>query len=990
MKKIFLTHFIIFIYLSSSAQDITPKFNSAVQLYEQNNFAEAYKIFDSIIEEYDAESRFVSSSSYYAASCLFKLGQIEGSISGYEVFIDRFRLSSFRERALYELGIIYYQNKRFFKTREKLQLLLNQYPDTELKGSCYYWIGKSYQNEQNFIDAETSLLEAVSLRQLNKFIDYTLYSLGNLYEMIQRYDEAVIYYDELLSYYRDSELLPFAQLRIGASYYKLNEYDKAVLELSDPSTGNLPPDLINEAQYLLASSFFKLKEYENAQNTYQKILSKYTDEKIKREVEYSLAWISFQMREYEESYRMFQKLAVTEEDSIAENSFYWSAECLRYLNRNENARDTYQAFIEKYPSSKLTGNSNFSLGIIEYNSKKFPQAERYLLIAANTDDDIVKGKAYSLLGEISLSKNNYEQAKEYFQNSLKHAVLVENISNNAILGSGIAEYYLQEYEKAIADLSDLSSRQPGFEKSKVNFYLAESYFALKNYETAIKHYHRTGDDDEAIKRMSLYGRAFAYFNMKDYPNAAFYFREFIRKYRNDKNIVEAKLRLADSYFGMKEFNDAGEIYTEIFSSGGIKLDNDFGYYQYAQSLYKSGQLNRAVEEFSKLQKRYPDSRYADDSQYLIGWINFQQNDFREAISNYKKIFSEYPRSTVKPIAIYSIGDSYYNMGEYDSALVNYKRLINEYANTRFIFDAVNGIQYCYMAMDEPDKAVDIIDEFITDNPGSEMADEILMKKGEIFYSIGKYEKAVESYKEFILLYAKSKLIPEAYYWLAKSSSLSNNKQEAIENFKVVTGEYIGSKYGVDAVIELGDVYESDSDYKTALELYNTSLQRIKDENRKPEVMYEKAMALISLKDFSAAYSSLNEIINYYDGTLFADKAKIELSLIEIARSEFENAESLLKELGVKRLDDIGAQAQYLYGVVLMEQGKTDDAISALVRVRSVFSNYDYWYSKSLIALGDCYKIRNDKKSAREMYRAVIQKHSKDELGAEARQKLNKL
>ena len=112
--------------------------------------------------------------------------------------------------------------------------------------------------------------------------------------------------------------------------------------------------------------------------------------------------------------------------------------------------------------------------------------------------------------------------------------------------------------------------------------------------------------------------------------------------------------------------------------------------------------------------------------------------------------------------------------------------------------------------------------------------------------------------------------------------------------------------------------------------------------------------------------------------------------MEIARNEYANAENLLKELGQKRSDDIGAQAQYLYGVVLFEQEKYDDAIIALVRVRSVFPNYDYWYSKSLIALGDCYTKTNDKRRAREMFRAVIQKHSNDELGAEARNKLNKI
>jgi len=41
-------------------------------------------------------------------------------------------------------------------------------------------------------------------------------------------------------------------------------------------------------------------------------------------------------------------------------------------------------------------------------------------------------------------------------------------------------------------------------------------------------------------------------------------------------------------------------------------------------------------------------------------------------------------------------------------------------------------------------------------------------------------------------------------------------------------------------------------------------------------------------------------------------------------------------------------------------------------------------------LGDCYVKLNDKRKAEEMYRVVVAKHKTDELGEEARQKINKL
>ncbi len=108
------------------------------------------------------------------------------------------------------------------------------------------------------------------------------------------------------------------------------------------------------------------------------------------------------------------------------------------------------------------------------------------------------------------------------------------------------------------------------------------------------------------------------------------------------------------------------------------------------------------------------------------------------------------------------------------------------------------------------------------------------------------------------------------------------------------------------------------------------------------------------------------------------------------QNNYEEAQSLLKKVGEKRTDDIGAQAQYYYGVLLFNQNKIEDAISALVRVRSVYGAYDEWYSKSLLKLGDCYVKLKDKKQAREMYRAVLSKHPTGELATEAKRKMNQL
>jgi TolA-binding protein len=99
---------------------------------------------------------------------------------------------------------------------------------------------------------------------------------------------------------------------------------------------------------------------------------------------------------------------------------------------------------------------------------------------------------------------------------------------------------------------------------------------------------------------------------------------------------------------------------------------------------------------------------------------------------------------------------------------------------------------------------------------------------------------------------------------------------------------------------------------------------------------------------------------------------------------------LFSDVGSSRTDDIGAEAQYYYGLTLYEEENIVDAISALVRVRSVYPGYIEWYTKSLLKLGDCYIKLDDKKNAREMFRAVLKKHKNNEYAKEANQKLKSL
>ena len=83
--------------------------------------------------------------------------------------------------------------------------------------------------------------------------------------------------------------------------------------------------------------------------------------------------------------------------------------------------------------------------------------------------------------EISLQEKKYNEAEKYFERTVKISLLPKRLSNRAILGLGVSQFYLKKYDDALMNLNDLDVRSQRFEKRKVNFYLGETHFEKGNY-----------------------------------------------------------------------------------------------------------------------------------------------------------------------------------------------------------------------------------------------------------------------------------------------------------------------------------------------------------------------------------------------------------------------------------------------------------------------------------------------------------------------------
>jgi TolA-binding protein len=988
-KTLFILAVLLFQSSFVFSQSLEETYASAMDDFSRGSYGASYQKFKSYIAAQSVATEKQAAAQFYAAECMNLLGDVESAIFEYEREITLYRFSNYREEALYKVGLLYFQIKSYSKCRDRLGILIFDYPNNEHYGSAQYWVGETFTVEEKYDDAIIFYQQAIQEKRNNKYLDYTIFSLAGIYEKKEDYKKAVEFYDMLLTYYKTSPLYASAQSRIGYCYYKLKDYENSIIELSNPAVESLSDEKKGEALYMLGNSYFRTAEYDKAQATFEDIVKKYPAIPFIREINYSLAWCHFQKSEFNDAYKTFHSL-VDGSDSLARLSLYWEGESQRYLGNDNEALKSFDDFLKRYPSYPMTYGAQYQMGVIHYGRKMYEKAAYFLENALSTRDIDLKGKIYVLLGEVELNRSVYQKSYQYFSDAKSLNHLQDDLKNRAEFGIGATAYCMKNYDEAIKVLSALSERTKNFETDKVSFYLAESFFQSERYHEALNYYKKVDINNPELGSAVMYGTAYCYYNQKDYASASFSYLDFIKKYPKDIKVYDARLRLADTYLAGKKYSDASKIYEDLLKSKSVEKNKDYLSYQFGLSLYKAGKVQNALDEFNRLVTTYPRSSYAENSIYMMGWISFQQGKLQEAIETYRRMLAYAPDSKIAPLVYYSLGDAYYNSAKYDTAITCYATVINNYPNSNYVYDAINGIQTSYMAKGDVDAAVNTIDTYVKQRKSAGYADQLFLKKGELYYSQGNYMAARSAYSEFIFVFPKSKNISKAYYWIGKCELLLGNADEALKKFKLVFDSYPSTDEAVSAVIEWGQELRNQRAYDAAIKVYEEAYNKIQTPQSRAEFLYWKAVTLNDKGDVASAYDVYDEVVQYYDGSIFADKARLDLGNVEMNSKRYSNAVKYFQNLSTKRTDDLGAAAQYNLGVLYQAQSKSNEAITAFVRVLNSFSQHDEWATKANLRLGDIYSKMKDNRRAKEMYKAVLDKHPDDDYGKEAQQKMRRL
>jgi outer membrane protein assembly factor BamD len=192
---------------------------------------------------------------------------------------------------------------------------------------------------------------------------------------------------------------------------------------------------------------------------------------------------------------------------------------------------------------------------------------------------------------------------------------------------------------------------------------------------------------------------------KRYPEAREQFRKVVERHPNSSYAPRARFLIGESFYREPDFDKAATEFEAFLAFYPRHQIADLVQFRLAMSYYdqikpieqEQAFAQKAMEQFKKLVKEYPESRYATDAIAKIEvcrgrlaqkevWVAayyMNQGNPGGARQRLEKVIKEYPRAPVMPEALSLLADVNFSEGRDKEAVELLRQVANDYSYTEF-------------------------------------------------------------------------------------------------------------------------------------------------------------------------------------------------------------------------------------------------------------------------------------------------------------------
>ncbi len=521
-----------------------------------------------------------------------------------------------------------------------------------------------------------------------------------------------------------------------------------------------------------------------------------------------------------------------------------------------------ETFIKKYPKSVHIEKAYFTMAEAMYRvSKKDgfytgPAIEAFRLVMAQfpDSDQIPKGRLrianlYSdqelyiealvtyeglveshpkskfalraLLGkaEVHLRRKEFNQAFNEFERILLLFPAAKEV-RTARFKIAEAYFLMKEYETALMMFEDSDKRWPTYVRSHADSlkFFADSYFFLEKYGKALERYRELAnlfpDADEGKAAVNSIGDV--YVEQKRHKDALTVWGIQARNKPDDDFGLESRLRLAALGHGADKVIDERKAviwtYADYFhpeETYDYIIENYMGTNHARKALYQKAKLlfqqKRYIESVSVMKDlfiNYEPTRTWEPAVSLVRDNLFElvrkyhdQDGFLTVLSTYYENFDPFFANIKDPSILIKIADAYHELGLYPRTLKKLE-MTQRYDKLNRHSDRIRFMRgRTYAAQKEYEKASEILLPFMDEFRSAKIPAEAVHLLGDMQFATGDNKKATMTFLKAIALDRKHRRISESAYLLGVIYKRDGKYEKAVRYFRMAMDTYQKSRPG---------------------------------------------------------------------------------------------------------------------------------------------------------------------------------------------------
>jgi tetratricopeptide (TPR) repeat protein len=645
----------------------------------------------------------------------------------------------------------------------------------------------------------------------------------------------------------------------------------------------------------------------------------------------------FDKEKYAAAQKHFNMFTDKSKDEVyVVNAKYYAATCAMELANND-APKLLSSIIKNYPQYDKAVLAKYQLARHYYRNKDYKKAAVSLVDFDDAYlDDNQQLEYYFIKGFCNFKIENFDESQKAFKRIKDPKTKYYEAVNYYY---GYVCYRQANYDEALEHFGRVKNNKTFGPLS--NVYVAQIYFAKKDYSQVIKYCDTITNKDVAIDVAGMLGQS--HYIQKNYDKALPYLIKYMNEApaipsRNDfyrlaysfkvnkqydkaienfLKVAEEKdtltqysfFQLAESYLAVDKKNNARTAFSKCLTLGFITKLNEEALFNNAKLSYEISTNSNALTSLTSFIETYPKSPYITEAKSLISNLLLTSKNYKEAIKILESIDDKDDKDLNNLQKIYYYrAEELYLQNDYKMAAEYFSKVI---AGGKYNLQMI-GLSHFWLA-------------------------EIAYKENDFNGATTQFKKAqqVEDLKT-------TRFYTTSFYSLGYAYLKANDYKNAIESFKKYAEldvKMSNPDIYTDAVTRTADCYFAEGSYAKSIEYY--SLVVNKDLNGSDYCLFQKAMIQGVIKKSNDKINTLGLLIERYPKSIFIDDALFERADEQLKSGNLQDA---LK--GFNNIIDNYPRSTFIRkaflnkGLTLFNLAKDEDAIATMKILSTNYTNSD--------------------------------------------------